>query len=187
MSALPLDPPAPADTGRRQAVLESALVTFVRFGYRKTSMDDVAKAAHISRPGLYFLFDSKKALFRAAVSHALERDLEVIARELADAALPLKSRLIAAFDHWGGGYIGPLTIEVPGFTAEDPALLVDILDSAPRRFETLVTDAVAGSYAGDAAQRAQTVISASIGIKHQVASREDYLAKLTIALDVILA
>ncbi|MFD6726563.1 helix-turn-helix domain-containing protein, partial [Streptomyces sp. NPDC060131] len=48
--------PAPtgADADRRTMVLESAMATFARFGYRKTSMEEVARAAHISRPGLYF-------------------------------------------------------------------------------------------------------------------------------------
>ncbi|MGW5822670.1 TetR family transcriptional regulator, partial [Streptomyces noursei] len=46
-------PPSPiADTAdRRTAVLDSAMVTFARFGYRKTSMEEVARAARISRPG----------------------------------------------------------------------------------------------------------------------------------------
>jgi len=181
----PLETSASAESGRRQTVLDAALATFVRFGYRKTSMDDVAAAAHISRQGLYFLFDSKKALFREAVSNALERDLEAVARDLSAPELPLKNRLIAAFDRWGGGYIGPLTAEVSGFTAEDPALLGDILASAPGRFELLVTGAVAGSYAADAEHRSQTMISASIGIKHQVTSRDEYLARLAPAVDII--
>ncbi|MZD09631.1 TetR family transcriptional regulator, partial [Streptomyces sp. SID5785] len=59
-------PAADTDTDRRSLVLDSAMATFARFGYRKTSMEEVARAARISRPGLYFLFSSKEALFRAA-------------------------------------------------------------------------------------------------------------------------
>ena len=68
-----LDVPSAIRTERRALVLESALLTFARFGYRKTSMEAVAQAAHISRPGLYFLFSSKEELFRAAVTQALGR------------------------------------------------------------------------------------------------------------------
>lgn len=186
MPAIPSDQSIPADLGRRRAVLESALVTFARFGYRKTSMDEVARAAHISRPGLYFLFDSKQALFREAVTHALERDLDVIARELSNTARPLNQRLVGAFDQWGGPYIGPLTGDIFGATAEDPALLGEILETAPRRFEDLITTAIADSRESDATARAQTLISASIGIKHQFTTREAYLARLTIATDLIL-
>lgn len=173
-----------ADSDRKVAVLESALATFSRFGYRKTSMDDVALAAHISRPGLYFLFSSKQALFRAAVEHALERDLAIIGRELADTDRPLEARLIAAFDRWGGPYIGPLTGE--GIADGDPALLGEVRDTAPRRFEELITAALADPADRQAVSRAQTLISASIGIKHQVTTRQDYLDRLAIAATVIL-
>jgi AcrR family transcriptional regulator len=175
---------AAADSDRKVAVLESAMATFGRFGYRKTSMDDVAQAAHISRPGLYFLFSSKQSLFRAAVSHALERDLGIIATELADPSRPLAERLIAAFDRWGGPYVGPLTGE--GIADGDPSLLGEIRDAAPRRFEELVTTAIADTADPHAVSRAQTIISASIGIKHQVTTRQDYLARLAIATEVIL-
>ena len=177
---------AAAETDRRLAVLESALGTFSRFGYRKTSMDDVAKAAHISRPGLYFLFDSKPALFREAVTHALDRDLGLIAHKLGELDLPLSERLIAAFDRWAGSYIGPLTGEVPGFIDTDPFLLGSILDQAPRRFEELVTAAFTRTHPVDGAARTQTLISTSIGIKRQVTARNDYLDRLAVAVGLLL-
>ena len=52
-------------------------------------MEEVARAAHISRPGLYFLFSSKETLFRAAVTQALERDITAVERVLADGSRPL--------------------------------------------------------------------------------------------------
>src|SRR4051795_10175821 len=97
-----------AETDRRDAVLESALLTFARHGYRKTSMEEVARTARISRPGLYFLFASKPELFRAAVTRALEQDLAAAEAILADTGKPLRERLIAAFDRWAGRYVGPL-------------------------------------------------------------------------------
>src|SRR3954452_2071051 len=97
-----------AETDRRDAVLESALLTFARHGYRKTSMEEVARTARISRPGLYFLFASKQDLFRAAVTRALERDLTAVEEILADTGEPLRARLIGAFDRWAGRYVGPM-------------------------------------------------------------------------------
>jgi len=87
---------------RREKVLESALVTFARFGYRKASMEQVAQDAGISRPGLYFLFTSKEHLVHACVLRALERDLALVAETLDDTARPLSARLLDAFDHWAG-------------------------------------------------------------------------------------
>ena len=43
---------------------------FLRFGYRKTSMDDIARAAGVSRQALYLWFPNKEALFCAVVDRA---------------------------------------------------------------------------------------------------------------------
>ncbi|WP_218025940.1 TetR/AcrR family transcriptional regulator [Nocardia miyunensis] len=169
------------------AVLDSALATFARFGYRKTSMEDVARAAHISRPGLYFLFASKEDLFRAAVGQALEQDIAEVERILGESDRSLRDRLLDSFDRWAGRYIGPMTRDVAAVIEGNPDLLGTIVETAPRRFEELITDAIAVESGGEAAAKvAQTMISASIGIKHQAGSRELYLERLEVALDLLV-
>lgn len=177
-----------ADTGRRDAVLESALLTFARHGYRKTSMDEVARAARISRPGLYFLFASKEELFRAAVTRALEQDLAAAGQLLADTAVPLPERVTGAFDHWAGRYVGPMSQDVPGVIAQNPDLLGAIVETAPQRFEKLVTEALGEAMGHARAVRvAQTLISASIGLKYQVDTREAYLGRFATAVGLLVA
>ncbi|MEV6624004.1 TetR/AcrR family transcriptional regulator [Amycolatopsis sp. NPDC051106] len=176
-----------AEAGRRDAVLESALLTFARHGYRKASMEEVARAARISRPGLYFLFESKEALFRAAVGRALEEDLAAAERILADTGRPLPERLIGAFDRWTGRYLGPLSRDVTGVIEQNPDLLGELTETAPARFERLITDAVAETADHAKAVRvAQTLISASIGVKHQVETREAYLERLAAAVALLV-
>ncbi|MFD0024802.1 TetR/AcrR family transcriptional regulator [Streptomyces sp. NPDC058382] len=180
-------PPTSGDTGRRAAVLESALLTFARFGYRRTSMEEVARAAHISRPGLYFLFSSKETLFRAAVTQALERDIAAVEDVLADAGRPLAERLVEAFDRWAGRYVGPLTRDVTVVIEDNPGLLGEIVETAPRHFEGLVVRAIAAERGREAAPSlAQTLISVSIGLKHQAASREFYRERLSAAVGLLL-
>ncbi|MFS8199741.1 TetR/AcrR family transcriptional regulator [Streptomyces sp. CWNU-52B] len=181
-------PSAAVGTDRRATVLDSALVTFARFGYRKTSMEEVARGARISRPGLYFLFSSKETLFRAAVTQALERDLAAVAHVLADTGRPLAARLVEAFDQWAGRYVGPLTRDVSVVIEDNPGLLGAVVETAPRRFEELVTDAIAvESTAGreTALPVAQTLISASIGLKHQAPTREFYRERLETAVSLL--
>ncbi|WP_435853359.1 TetR/AcrR family transcriptional regulator [Streptomyces smyrnaeus] len=179
-------PSAVADTSRRTMVLDAALTTFARFGYRKASMEEVARAAHISRPGLYFLFSSKEELFRAAVTQALERDIAAVERVLADTGRPLPKRLVEAFDQWAGRYIGPLTRDVAEVVEANPGLLGEIVETAPRRFEELITDAIAVETGRAAAPDvARTMISTSIGLKHQASSREFYLERLKVAIDLL--
>ncbi|MFJ9776738.1 TetR/AcrR family transcriptional regulator [Kitasatospora sp. NPDC101157] len=189
MSSPEAGPPSPpaTDTDRRSAVLDSALATFARFGYRKSSMEEVARAARISRPGLYFLFSSKQDLFRAAAAQALERDIAAAERALADAGRPLPERLVEAFDHWAGRYVGPLARDVAAVIEDNPDLLGEIARTAPRRFEELITDAIAaGSGREKAAAVAQTLISASTGLKHQAATRESYLERLGVAVQLLV-
>ncbi len=175
------------DTGRRETVLESALATFARFGYRKTSMEEVARAARISRPGLYFLFSSKEELFRAAVTQALEQDLAAVEGLLADTARPLRERLLESFDRWAGRYVGPLARDVPAVIEANPDLLGSVVEVAPRRFEELIIGAISvESTRGSAVPVAQTLISASIGLKYQVASREIYLERLRVSIDLLV-
>jgi len=50
------------DRERRQQILDAALQCFLQFGYAKTSMDDVAKRADLSRPLIYLKFKSKQDL-----------------------------------------------------------------------------------------------------------------------------
>lgn len=188
--AIARDTSPAATTERRVAVLESALVTFGRFGYRKTSMEEVAKAARISRPGLYFLFASKEDLFRAAVSHALQEDLAEVERLLGILGRPVQERLLDAFDRWAGRYIGPMAKDLPAVIEDNPELLGNIVVLAPRRFSALIMNAVASGVPKHdrkiAGAVAQTLISTSIGIKYQVGTRAEYRERLRTAIDLLV-
>lgn len=179
-----------ADDGRREVVLAAALDTFARYGYRKTSMEDVAHAAAISRPGLYLLFGSKRELFTAAVTQALDRSLAAVTEVLADTTRPVRGRLLDAFDHWTGRYIGAMSREVNSMAEEYLDLLGPVIAGYPPRFAALLDAALAESLNTAKAPRsaavAQTLISTSIGIKHEVTTREAFLERLAIAIDLIV-
>ena len=67
---------------KKDAVFEAAGDVFARYGFRRTTMNDIAEAAGISRPALYLLFENKDALFQALASYrlnqAIERALDVL-------------------------------------------------------------------------------------------------------------
>ena len=50
---------------RHRAVLHAAFNTFVSYGFKRTTMADIADAAGMSRPALYLLFKNKTDIFRA--------------------------------------------------------------------------------------------------------------------------
>ncbi|MDQ2827925.1 MAG: TetR/AcrR family transcriptional regulator [Chloroflexota bacterium] len=176
--------------GRRQHVLDAALLIFARYGYRKASVEDVARAADISRPGLYLYFPSKQDLFRAAVTYALDGDVAAAARILTDTDRPLRDRLIDAFDQWTGRYVGPLAKDVALLIENNPDLLGPLVTEYPRRFATMVTDAIAADMPAERGRMAndvaQTLLSTAYGIKHETSTREEFLARMTIGIDLLI-
>lgn len=64
-------------------VIEAAADVFLRYGYARTTMGDIAKAAGISRPALYLLFPGKEPVFEAATMFLAQRRLEDIRAALA--------------------------------------------------------------------------------------------------------
>ncbi|AMA55320.1 helix-turn-helix domain-containing protein [Bradyrhizobium sp. CCGE-LA001] len=65
------------------AILDAALPVFVRLGFRKTSMADIARAAGISRAALYLSFGSKEELFRAGSARAHAKTMQSVEAALA--------------------------------------------------------------------------------------------------------
>ena len=77
----------PARTGKeaaRETILDAAFERFSRYGYRRTSMDDIAREAGIARATVYLYFRNKEEIFRALAGRL--HDLHVRAAEQAAAA-----------------------------------------------------------------------------------------------------
>src|SRR6187549_1710750 len=91
---------------RRRRLLEAAIATFLRYGYRKTSMDAVARAADISRQGLYLHFPTKEDLFRAGVAYIFADAIGLAGARLRGAETTLEEKLVGAFDEWIGRFVG---------------------------------------------------------------------------------
>jgi AcrR family transcriptional regulator len=56
---------------RRSKVLDAARWCFLNFGFAKTSFEDIARRANISRTLLYRIFKDKEAVFTAVFAHWL--------------------------------------------------------------------------------------------------------------------
>src|SRR5258707_2648166 len=83
---------------QREAILEAATAIFLRYGFKKTSMDDVARAAGVSRQGLYLYFDTKDLLFRESLQHLMSRLISDARAAAEDANLSFRDRLLGAFE-----------------------------------------------------------------------------------------
>ena len=52
---------------RAATILQAAFQTFFQYGVKRATMDDIARAAGMSRPALYLVYRNKTDIFRACV------------------------------------------------------------------------------------------------------------------------
>jgi TetR/AcrR family transcriptional regulator, transcriptional repressor of aconitase len=71
------------DAARRRLILDAARDCFLKFGYAKTSFEDIAKQATISRPLIYRKFKSKEEIFGAVLEDIFETQYRAAEHALA--------------------------------------------------------------------------------------------------------
>ncbi len=57
---------------RRQQLVEAARRVVQRFGYKKTTLEDIAEEGGVSRATLYYYFPNREEVFRALILHEIE-------------------------------------------------------------------------------------------------------------------
>jgi AcrR family transcriptional regulator len=62
----------------RENILKIAREIFSKYGYKKTTLDDIANAVRKGKSSLYYYFESKEALFQAVIT----KEANILAREL---------------------------------------------------------------------------------------------------------
>jgi AcrR family transcriptional regulator len=185
--------PKPTESARKRQILEAALATFLRFGFRKTSMDDVAQAAELSRQALYLHFATKEELFCAALSHYLQGALRDATECLSAPDVPLRQRLLGALDAWVGRVVGisgenisdlhEASVRHGGAAMADyDASFVKALTQSLRQQGVPNGHKAAGL---SARQIAETLLLVARGLKYDVTSRKDFLERLKPSLRLI--
>ena len=54
--------------GQRKIILSSAYDQFSRYGFKKTTVEDIARGAGLKKPSVYYYFKSKEEIYRELVS-----------------------------------------------------------------------------------------------------------------------
>jgi AcrR family transcriptional regulator len=179
------------DSERRESILEAAAGVFLRYGFRKTSMDDLARAAGLSRQGLYLHFPTKEALFGAAL-------LQVIARSGAAARaafdredLPVEERLLEGFAAFHGQMLGDQSAHLDELLEAANSILGPIEQKTDEEFALDLARALRGSGVAarwkprvSAKELAEHLIAASHGWKHGCASAADYRDKMRVSIRI---
>ena len=82
---------------RRTTIIDAAFKVFLAYGFRRTTMADIADAAGISRPALYLEFKNKADIYRAGFLAMLDSTFRNVDEALQGDS-PLLERLVAALN-----------------------------------------------------------------------------------------
>jgi AcrR family transcriptional regulator len=143
---------------KRQAILDSAFTQFSRYGFRRTSMEDIAKEMGISRASLYSHFKNKEEIFRC-LSESLHEDTlgnaesclkgsPALGGEPVDLAARVEDALIARF----GPFLEVVTQSAHGSEIydENNRLCGDLVLDSHERFQVMLANAMkAAARAGE--------------------------------------
>jgi AcrR family transcriptional regulator len=178
--------PPPPSSSRRDQILDAAIGVFGRLGYRKTSVEDLAHAAGISKQGLYLHYAGKEEIFRVALGKYLDDGLERVRRVLDTPGVPLGERLLGALDGWFGQHLAtfvPAAFDV--IFAGDTLAKVGV-ERYKAAFQDLLRQALArATTAADPcgpAERAQVLYLCGLSWKDGKPSRAEFRARMELAI-----
>lgn len=80
---------------QRAAILDAAFRRFARYGYRRTSLGDIAEEVGLSRPALYHYFRNKEDVFRALSQRINAGVVTAVAEAAQQPGLSIEDRLYA--------------------------------------------------------------------------------------------
>ena len=177
------------ESARQTLGLEIALTFFVRHGFRKTSIEDIAKAAGISRQGIYLHFKNKDEIFSASIQKRLDDGLQAANRILDDGRLTLEEKLLKALDEWFGRHVGLFDPEASDLVAQCERVLGDAVGKSRSLFQKKLEKVILARSARKttgADKRAATIAdmlcACGVTWKHSVSSRQEFLNKMCDAI-----
>ncbi len=173
--------PSPV-TDRQDTILNAAFHAFATYGFRRTSMDDIAQAAGLSRTALYVHFRSKEDLFRQ-LTRRFFADVNAALRPiLHDPAVDAAEVLRAVFVAKDGKFMEVVLGTPHGAELMDAgySIAADIAAEGEAQTEMLLAEWMARRPEcpdlGTPTEIAATVMAALRGIKSASRSLADYRA-----------
>jgi AcrR family transcriptional regulator len=124
---------------KRERILDAAQRLFVRYGVKRTSIDDVAQEAGIAKGTVYLSFKSKAELF-AAIADRLCANTHADAQRIILEATPLVERLVGILDCYIGAThrLVAQSPHIAELTASKEALSAAAFDTLERHIRSLL-------------------------------------------------
>ncbi|MEM7098760.1 MAG: TetR/AcrR family transcriptional regulator [Pseudomonadota bacterium] len=127
--------------GTEHNLLRAALETFSAYGFKRTSLDEIARQANVSRPTIYTYFKNKEDILRAVSQGIHDATLSAIDEAL-NSEQDLSRRLTEAFWAWSKPFMGILFGSRHGaeLIGAGSAIAADISINARDRFCALLAE-----------------------------------------------
>lgn len=179
------------DDPHRALVLDAADDVFSRLGFRGTTMDDIARAAGVSRACLAFHFASKEDVFAAAVDRTLKTFRGLTSQLLRRQGIVLEARLLDAFCTANTTAIGSSILNDLVSACDElvaPLIRTFEQDFAAEVAEALAIAGIPARWASEgltADDLAGHLVIASVGLIHKAADPVDYRARMAAAIRLV--
>jgi AcrR family transcriptional regulator len=153
-------------------------------------MAEVARAADLSRQGLYLHYAAKDELFCAAITHALATSLSDATALLEDESLGVEARLCAGLDAWLGRYVGVFGTDSSDLGSAVERLAGDEVAEHVAAFRDRVGKVVRSSGLAkayrpaklNAKQLAGALCDTAAGLKLKCATRDEFRTRLNLVV-----
>lgn len=159
------------DMTRPDSILDAAFQAFASYGYKRTAMDDIARAAGMSRTALYLHFRSKEDIFRSLGIRYFEQALRDMEAALTRPGQTVEQALYACFVAKDGKFMEVVLSTPHGSELMDAgfAVTADLALEAERQTVALIarwleTKGVPPPLA-PASAVAETIVAALKGLK----------------------
>ncbi len=181
------------EVARKTTIAQAAASVFLRYGFRKTSVDDIARESKLSRQGVYLYFSNKESVFRAAIELLADHTLEAERTALARSSLSLEDRLLGAFE----------AMSAPVLASFDPTNVRELFVSAAElagdivgALDEQIISELAAVLAKERPGRlrssdvrplelAEHLYVTSYGLQHRGHLGDDYLARMRTAIRIV--
>jgi AcrR family transcriptional regulator len=181
------NPDESAGKDKRSRILDAAQGLFLRYGVKRTALDDVVREAGIATGTLYLYFDSKDALF-AAIAERLCAEMFSNAEEAITSSTSITPRIVGCLD----AYIGSmhrLTAQSPHkaeLTESKEAVAAGIYGTFNRKIRDLLRKVLreGGIERGDAVEM---FFAAAIGTLETGDTAAPYRTRLTALTEVLVS
>lgn len=124
---------------KRARLIETAIDTISRYGIKKTTLEDIAKAAGMATTSMYYYFHNKNELLRAALSSVIDAMLAEVETVIHSSDIP-EQKLIAAWRTlFSAAKRSGFLVNLDAMTKSEVLHLTqDLVEDFHRRYTTLI-------------------------------------------------